>query len=360
MSPITAYLAQSPGGPTTELTGTSVFFRWQYEIIFYSFFVAFAALFAAGVYGLATRNEVSKKYRPAAMASTLICWVASLAYLILIVQWVRGFVSNATGTLYAAQPGTIVTGLRYADWSVTVPLLAVELLAVCTIARSRVVNLRFAAMASAFLMIITGFLGVIAPFGSGAGTAELLIWGAISTVFFVALYPILLRPVLTTMKSVSPETATSLRNAAILLLSSWGVYPIVYLIPLWASDNSPGWATTIQLAFTATDILAKAGFGVLIHKVAKLRTAEDAAEQWSAVPDTLPAEVWLSGRAALVAGRGGPAGQRRRQRQWRPSRRAGTRGPARASATLIDDVMTGAAYLPSGVRRAVVVRGARA
>jgi hypothetical protein len=66
---------------------------------------------------------------------------------------------------------------------------------------------------------------------------------------------------------------------------------------LWAGDHSAGWATTIQLSFTAADIVAKAGFGALIHKVAKLRTAEDAAAEIEAaeVPDGYPAEVYISG-----------------------------------------------------------------
>jgi bacteriorhodopsin len=299
---VTQVLAAGPQGPTTELTGTSEFSRWQYELILYGFVVAFFALFAAGVYGIATRNEVSKKYRPAAMASTLICWIASLAYLALVVTWLTKFTSNADGTRYAPAPGTIVTGLRYADWTVTVPLLTVELLAVCVVARDKVRNLRFTTMAAGFLMIITGLFGVLAVGQSSASVAELLIWGTVSTVFFVALYPLLLRPVAATRAVIGVEAGTSLRNAAVLLLAVFGVYPIVFLIPLWAGDNSPGWATTIQLAFTAADIAAKVGFGIIIHKVAKLRTAEDAATAAALVSEEYPAEVWISGELISLPG----------------------------------------------------------
>jgi len=302
MMTATQVLAAGPQGPTTELTGTSEFFRWQYELILYGLVVAFFALFAAGVYGIATRHEVSKKYRPAAMASTLICFVASLAYLALLLTWLTKFTANAEGTRYLPSPGTIVTGLRYADWTVTVPLLTVELLAVCVVARDKVRNLRFMVMAAGFLMIVTGFFGVIAVGQSSASTAELLIWGAVSSVFFVALYPLLLRPVMATRAVIGAEAGTSLRNAAILLLSVFGVYPIVFLIPLWAGDNSPGWATTIQLAFTAADIAAKVGFGIIIHKVAKLRTAEDAATEAASVADEYPAEVWISGELMSLPG----------------------------------------------------------
>ncbi|MGN6610013.1 MAG: bacteriorhodopsin [Jatrophihabitans sp.] len=284
-------------GPTTELTGTSSLDRWQWELILFALVVGFFALFASGVFSLSTKGEVSKKYRPASLAGALISFVAALAYVLLIGVFLTHWHSNADGTRYIPQPGTALTGLRYADWTVTVPLLTVELLAVCNMARGKIIGWRFACMASAFLMIVTGFLGVVAVGQHDANVAELVVWGLISTVFFVALYPLLLVPVMRTRKEISAEAGTSLRNAATLLLSVWGVYPIVYLIPWWAGDHSAGWAVTIQISFTAADIAAKAGFGALIHKVAKLRTAEDTATEVdeARVPDVYPSEVYISG-----------------------------------------------------------------
>ena len=49
------------------------------------------------------------------------------------------------------------------------------------------------------------------------------------------------------------------------------------------------WLTTIQLAYSAADVVAKVGFGVLVHKVAKLRTAEDVA----AGLESHPEDVWV-------------------------------------------------------------------
>lgn len=63
----------------------------------------------------------------------------------------------------------------------------------------------------------------------------------------------------------------SLRNATIVLLGTFEVYPLVYAIPVFF-DVTPAWLTGMQLAYSAADVLARVGFGVLIHKVAKLRT----------------------------------------------------------------------------------------
>jgi bacteriorhodopsin len=292
-----------------EFTATSTYTSAQYELVLYSFVVAAFALFATGLYGAKTTAEVSKAYRPAVIASTLICWVATLAYVVLVLEWVLGFDASADGSTFTPAPGTLITELRYMDWSVTVPLLTVELLAVAALTRRQAFRLRTIAVPAAFLMIATGYLGVV--FGEDArqgASAALWVWGAVSTVFFVVIYVVAWRAYQKTEDRVSVETRTSYRNALILLLSVFGAYPLAYLVPAWAGADSGGWATTEQLVLSFADIAAKAGFGLLIHKVAKLRTAEDAlaagggteTHRSAVLPDTLPTVVWMSGTLLSV------------------------------------------------------------
>ncbi|MEZ0163564.1 bacteriorhodopsin [Kineococcus sp. LSe6-4] len=292
-----------------EFTATSTYSSAQYSLVLYAFVVAAFALFATGVYGAKTTSEVSKAYRPAALASTLVCWVATLAYVALVLQWVLGFQASPDGSTFTPRPGTVITELRYMDWSVTVPLLTVELLAVAALTRTQAFRLRTIAVPSAFLMIVTGYLGVVQGADARQGTtAALWIWGAVSTVFFVVLYVVAWRAYRSTRDAVGPETRTSYRNALVLLLSVFGAYPLAYLVPAWTGTSDAGWATTEQLVFTAADIAAKAGFGLLIHKVAKLRTAEDTVaaggdprtRRTVTLPDSLPGEVWVSGTLLSV------------------------------------------------------------
>jgi bacteriorhodopsin len=274
------------------LTGSQTYTSFQWDLVFFALFVAGFALFAAMIYSIVTRSEISKKYRPAVVASGLICGVATLAYLLLILSWKAGF--RLEGESFVPNPGfRFSNGFRYADWTVTVPLLCAELLAVCSLTGSRARNLRFRAMAAAFLMIVTGFIGNELNEGAKPNTSALLIWGGVSTVFYLYLYVGLFGAVRESLPTMSTPAATSLRNATILLFSVWGTYPVVYLIFAF-SRSSVTWAIAAQLAFCAADILAKAGFGSLIHKVAKLRTAEDAAKGEETLPDIYPEEVYLS------------------------------------------------------------------
>lgn len=258
-----------------------------YDVVQLALLGAGFALLAYFLYSLISMNEVSARYRPSAYAAVCLSAVAMLAYALLYSDWDGGF--RLQGEVWVpTEEARNSVGTRYIDWSVTVPLLTVELLAVCSVAGARARNLRFTTMAAAFLMIVTGYLGsqVIAD---GRDRTALVVWGLISTVFFVYLLVALVGAVRASLPTMGTEAATSLRNATIVLLGSFGIYPLIYAIPVFV-DVTPAWLTAIQVGYSATDVVAKAGFGVLVHKVAKLRTAEDVA----AGADTHPEPVWSS------------------------------------------------------------------
>ena len=260
----------------------------QHDLIFYSLVVAGLALFAQFIRSWNSTNEVSPRYRSAVYASMCICGVAFLAYVYLVVKFDQAYVLDVASGQYVPTPDSRNTYLpRYMDWSVTVPLLMVEFMAVGALVGAKARSTRFRLMAAAFLMIFTGFLGA-GIVGLGGSTAALLIWGAISTVFYIYLYVAMLGVLRSSKGSMGEEAYTSYRNAAILLLSVWGTYPIVYLVHTFLPGDE--WTTTIHMSLSFADIAAKVGFGALIHKVAKLRTAEDVAKG----EDTHPESVWTS------------------------------------------------------------------
>src|SRR3712207_5950696 len=129
----------------------------------------------------------------------------------------------------------------------------------------------FTTMAAAFLMIVTGYLGS-QVLSQGRDATALVVWGLISTAFFAYLYVALIGAVRASLPTMGTEAATSLRNATIVLLSSFGVYPLVYAVPVF-DDVTPAWYAAMQVAYSVADVIAKIGFGVLVHKVATLRTA---------------------------------------------------------------------------------------
>ncbi|SNS80697.1 Bacteriorhodopsin [Geodermatophilus pulveris] len=243
------------------------------------------ALLAYLLYAVVSRDEVSARYRPSAHAAICLAGVATAAYALLLLDWDTGF-RLVDGSYRPTEEARTTEGTRYVDWSVTVPLLTVELLAVCSVAGTAARRLRASTMAAAFLMILTGYLGAQVV-DQGRDRLALVVWGLVSTAFLGYLYVALIGAVRRSLPTMGPEAAASLRNATTVLLASFGAYPVVYAVPVFA-DVTPAWFVTMQVGYSVADVVAKVGFGVLVHKVAKLRTAEDVA----AGADTHPEPVW--------------------------------------------------------------------
>lgn len=273
-----------PDTPTPELQTMPL---GLYDLVLYALVVAGFALFAMFVHSWNSKGEVGVRYRPAVLASLCITGVAALSYLVLLLKWDSGFTLQG-GVYVPNEEARFTLAPRYIDWTVTVPLLTAELLAVCSLAGAKARNLRFSTMTASVLMIVTGYLGSQVV-DQGRDTTALVVWGVISSVFYLYLYVALIGAVRASLPTMGREPGVSLRNATIVLLGTFGVYPLVYAIPVFF-DVTPAWLTGMQLAYSAADVLAKVGFGVLVHKVAKLRTAEDVA----AGEDTHPEAVWIS------------------------------------------------------------------
>ncbi|MET4783691.1 bacteriorhodopsin [Glaciihabitans sp. UYNi722] len=258
----------------------------QHILTLYFLVIAGLALFAGFVRTWTTRSEVGSRFRPALVARLCVTAVASLSYVLLIVGFTLAY--DHTGSTWVPNAGAIMTmAPRFMDWSVTVPLLTVELLAVCTLFGAGVRKAQFLAMAGSFLMIFTGFLGTFV-FGADGDASQLYLWGAISSVFWIFVNVVLIRAVRKSLPVLTPESAGLLRDATILLLCGWVIYPLVYIIPIFAFGG--GWTTTIQVTLCVADVLVKIGFGGLIHRVAKLRTAEDV----RAGDDVHSEAIWIS------------------------------------------------------------------
>lgn len=275
-----------PNVSTAQAPEPVVLSSAQHDLILYSVVVAGLALFAQFLYNCVSYREVSVRYRPAIFASLCIAAVAAVSYLGIYANLQSGY--EYGDGVYRPTPDALHTiSPRYMDWSVTVPLLMAELLAVCTLVGRRLSVLRSTTMAAAFVMIATGYLGA-KVFEQGSSAFWLWLWWGISMVFFGYLYAALIPAVLRSASELPGDAGRTLIWATAVLLGSFLVYPVVYLIPVFFAGG--WWTATMHVAFSAADIVAKVAFGMLIHKVAKLRTAADVQHG----EDTHPEPVWVN------------------------------------------------------------------
>ncbi|KQO64277.1 bacteriorhodopsin [Curtobacterium sp. Leaf261] len=259
----------------------------EHSIIIYALSVAGLAMFAFFAKSWVSRTEVTSRYRSSTYAGLCITGIAFLSYVLLVVEFAIGY--ERRGSMWVPNANAILSWApRYFDWTVTVPLLMIELIAVATIAGAAARRLRFVAVAAAFLMISTGYIGGIV-IDSGQSITALWIWGVISGIFMVVLYLLIIYVVVKGGRDLAvTPAATSLRNAGLLLIVTWLAYPIIFGLQGWGHGGAV--ITWMQVVLSVADIVAKVGFGSLIHKIAKTRSAIDVTRGI----DTLPESIWIS------------------------------------------------------------------
>merc|ERR1712086_906765 len=174
--------------------------------------------------------------------TTMICTIAALAYL-----------AMATGYGVYTRPfdGREFLFARYIDWTLTTPLMLIDILALGG-AGSDTTNLLIGAD---ILMIVAGLIGALIE-----GTEKYYFWGFGMLMFAPIIY------YLNELKT-SPACTSSTKIGGLygkicnLTIVTWCIYPIVWIC---AEGNGNITADQEAMAYTILDVCAKSGFGFLI------------------------------------------------------------------------------------------------
>ncbi|MBO6575675.1 MAG: bacteriorhodopsin [Rhodothermales bacterium] len=239
----------------------------EYSLVYNFFSLTIASMLAAFVFFIMGQSRVAPKYRISLMVSALVVGIAAYHYFRISSSWAGAYVM-ADG-LYTASGAPFNDAYRYVDWLLTVPLLLVELVLVLQLTREKSGPMLTKLVIAATAMIALGYPGEITT-----DVTARAIWGALSTVPFIYILYVLwveLGKVLVTQ----PERVRILtRNIRLLLLATWGFYPIAYLGPMLGFGGGEA-VVFLQVGYSLADVLAKAGFGVMIYAIARAKSDAD-------------------------------------------------------------------------------------
>lgn len=233
----------------------------DYTLVYNLFSFTFAAMLASFIFFVLSRSQVAPNYRNALTMSALVVAIAGYHYFRIFESWSAAYTINDAGQ-YVATGAPFNDAYRYIDWLLTVPLLVAELIAVMKLGKmSGMITFRLAAAAA--LMVILGYPGEIA---ADNGTRAL--WGAISTIPFVYIVYVLFRELGPAIARQTGQAQVLLRNIRLLLLATWGFYPIVYLLPILGVEPTSA-LVAVQVGYCIADVAAKCGYGVMIYAIAR-------------------------------------------------------------------------------------------
>lgn len=255
----------------------------QYQLISHLLTLGVSAMAVGFIYFILSRKRSADRYLP---SSSLSAVVMISAFFILLWQ-LRGWVSafEFDGTVYrllgseTGVTGSIFSnGYRYLNWSIDVPCLLTQMLFIVDVTPGRFRKNRNRFIIAGLLMIYTGYIGQYFEITS---TFWFLLWGAISTVFYLYLLYLVRNTIFKHRENMPDRAYKMMGTIWWLILIAWTLYPLAYLVP-WVWKAYPDWGAwagvTRQFLYTMADIFSKVIYGVLLTSVAQMRSAVEGYE----------------------------------------------------------------------------------
>jgi bacteriorhodopsin len=235
------------------------------DIILHVITFGVAAHLAALLYFILTSNRTAPKYRLSSTISAVVMISAALSLYLQRQSWQDTFVYDLTSNLWVRGAGQFSNGYRYINWTIDVPMLLTQLLIVLGFTGSQFRSRWWKMIVAGLGMIYTGYIG---QFYEVSNIPLLLLWGTISTVFYVYLLYLVWQSISAGLAQYPHNFARPLmRNLRWLLIISWSLYPGAYLAPLFGINQEV--VVARQIIFTVADVASKVVYGVMLSFVAE-------------------------------------------------------------------------------------------
>jgi len=221
-------------------------------------------MLACTIYTLVSQHRVLPKYRNALVMSSMVTFIAGYHYLRIFDSFKHA--SEGGKVLLDGSQNAFNEAYRYVDWLLTVPLLLVEVIAVLALTREVSRSLIMRLVPASAAMIALGYPGEI----SSVQNTQVL-YGVLSTIPFLYILYVLFVELSKSLDRQPAGVAETVGRLRLLLIATWGVYPIAYIFNI-VGDASASSFVTVQVGYTIADILAKCVFGLTILKIARMKS----------------------------------------------------------------------------------------
>jgi bacteriorhodopsin len=242
----------------------------SYTLIYNMLSLGIAAMLFTSIFLFVARERVAPRYRLAVMVSGTVTAIAAYHYFRMFDDFKHAFGEEGMGVV------AYNVGYRYVDWFLTVPLLLLETVAVLALAAAVQRNLLMKLVPAAALMIGLGYPGDAQLNLLYQGDASL--WGLLSTIPFLYILYVLFVELGKSLERQSAAVQRKIKELRLLLLATWGVYPIAFIANMGATGFDEAGFVLRETGYTIADILAKCLFGLVIFTIARIKSAEDDAE----------------------------------------------------------------------------------
>ncbi|NCV07297.1 MAG: xanthorhodopsin [Actinobacteria bacterium] len=236
----------------------------QWNLVYNVFSFGLVSMLACTIYTLVSQQRVLAKYRNALVMSSMVTFIAGYHYLRIFDSFKHA--SEGGKVLLDGSQNSFNEAYRYVDWLLTVPLLLVEVIAVLALAKEVSRSLITRLVPASAAMIALGYPGEIS---SDQNTQ--VMYGVLSTLPFIYILYVLFVELSKSLERQPAGVAETVGRLRLLLIATWGVYPIAYIFNIVGAASASSFVT-VQVGYTVADILAKCVFGLTILKIARMKS----------------------------------------------------------------------------------------
>ena len=236
----------------------------QFGIVYNILSFGLVSMLACTIYTLVSQSRVLPKYRTALVMSSMVTFIAAYHYWRIFNSFDDSYTGGAVKV--GTGKGDFNEAYRYVDWILTVPLLLVEVVAVLALAKAAASSLITRLVPASAAMIALGYPGEI----SNDQNTQVL-YGVLSTLPFIYILYVLFVELGKSLDRQPEGVAATVGRLRLLLIATWGVYPIAYIFNI-VGDASSSSFVTVQVGYTLADVLAKCVFGLTILKIARMKS----------------------------------------------------------------------------------------
>ena len=290
---------------------------YQFQLVSHVLVLGFGAMVAGLVYFLVTARQVLPKYRATNYLSAVVMvsaglilfnqyqsWSEAFVYSPVtgesriendVINFEAGWVNPAVGPVADADAGalagvgalstrdaagrTFSNGFRYVNWTIDVPMLQIQLLAVVGLTgaafRKNAIKFTIGGLAMVYTSYVAQFYewGFHPAINDGEAQSMFWIFYALGWLAYLYILFILYTVVFRDVSGMPPRAQSVMKGVWRLLLVTWTVYAVAIALPgIWFNEHA---SITRQFLFTAADIVSKVIYGVMLGRVALYRSAAE-------------------------------------------------------------------------------------
>ena len=201
----------------------------DYNLLYNSLSFAIATFGASTVFFFCQRSQVAPAYKTSLTLAGLVCLIALYHYFRIFESFNDAYIFQ--DGLVKETGGQLNVSYRYVGWLLTVPLLLLELVLVIRLTREETFSVGTKLTVAAIIMVLLGYSGEVLV-DTNQIQERWVYWSLAMLPFLYILYYLIIK--LKNPISKQPKNVRSLvSNARWLLILSWTIYPVVYLLPIF-------------------------------------------------------------------------------------------------------------------------------